>query len=98
MKNDVTNNKPASDNPQPLANGRVCCVLGLSCCIPPEGLNVEEARKSAVAGILKKLCTKLNDDDAAEIAHGLLSEFDLVPSGVGTAIAQGYSRWIKQGG
>lgn len=82
-----------------LANGKACCILDLPCCIPPpnSGLTQSGARKMAVAGIFMKLCSTLSENDAIAIAEGLLAEFDLVPAGVGSAIAKGYARWMKQG-
>lgn len=84
-----------TDSIPSVANGKACCILGLPCCIPPGGLTQEGARKLALAKTMQKICSSLSDSDALEIADGLLTEFDLVPAGVGKAIAASYMRWIK---
>jgi hypothetical protein len=76
-------------------SGPACCILGLSCC-PPGGLTISGARKAQLAKALQKICATLNENDSFELAEGILADYDLVPAGVGAAIAQGYSRFIKR--
>lgn len=76
-------------------SGPACCILGLSCC-PPGGLTPTGARKLHLVRKLQNLCSSLTDREASEIADGLLAEFDLVPAGVGIAIANAYDPWIKR--
>lgn len=74
--------------------GPACCILGLSCC-PPGGLTIEGARKVHLAKKLQSVCVYLSDDDAMKITEALFAEYDLVPAGVGKAIADGYASFVK---
>lgn len=76
-------------------NGRVCCVLGLTCCIPPQGVTVEQAQESQLAYIIRAASRfEVSRDDAQVAAKAILEHVDLVPKGVGLAIVQGYARWL----
>lgn len=80
-------------------SGPACCILGLKCCPPPpSGLTVDGARKMHLAKMLQTICPKLSENDGIELAEGILADYDLVPAGVGSAIAQGYAQFIKKGG
>lgn len=76
-------------------NGRVCCVLGLTCCIPPQGMAVEQAQEAQLAHIIRAASRfEISRDDAQIAAKAILEHVDLVPKGVGSAIVQGYARWL----
>jgi hypothetical protein len=81
-------------------NGRACCLLDLSCCIPPAGSTTAQMQETTMAQIIREALVDagyegLSVSDCAAAARGILRYVDLVPKGVGAAIAKGYSRFMK---
>lgn len=82
-----------------MSNGPVCCILGVCCPPPPEGINGPQVK--ALAKFLNEAMkdqewswqeppasrSRTLGDLAAE---ALLANFDLVPRGVGRAIVEAY--------
>lgn len=95
-------NDDLQKNPgQPAAlNGRACCLLGLSCCIPPSGSTVAEMQVDTMAflirqGLLDAGYEGVSLKDCAAAARTVLHHVDLVPKGVGAAIVAGYDRFMS---
>jgi hypothetical protein len=76
-------------------NGRVCCLLGLTCCVPPAGMTKEEAQLASLAYIIRKACGfGMSAADANNCAAAVLEHADLVPKGAAKgmeAAARAYS-------
>lgn len=72
-----------------MSNGHFCCLVG-ACC-DPDGQRAALAKKlAALSG------GTYSADELKAVSGGLLDEFDLVPKGVGAAIATGYQPMFKE--
>jgi hypothetical protein len=79
-----------------MSNGVRCCLLGVCC--PPFADGSEEKRLEALTEMIASRLPGDGDTLAAETwksaaraaAHVVLSQFDLVPKGLGDAIVEAY--------
>jgi hypothetical protein len=83
-----------------LADGRVCCILNLSCCNPPGDL---AARQHALAEVIYGFSGQPKAASvpawAIECAKNMLEHFDFVPAGSGAhviALASAYAENLKK--
>lgn len=93
LNGDKTVSQPSAGAAE-LLNGRICCALDLPCCIPPTGVSRVDAQADAICNFLEKAYAI--DGTHMTAAKALLAHFDLVPPGVGKAIAKGYDRFLRQ--
>lgn len=79
-------------------NGRVCCLLDLPCCIPPQGAQPGEAQLEALAHLIKEAFNGAGPDEPkfTRAAKAVLEHVDLVPKGAGSAIARAYAPYFKE--
>jgi len=78
-------NASEGDRPKAAGNGIGCCILELPCCKPPG------SRAGALAKIIRAAIGEEAKPSACiDAAEAILEHYDLVPSGVGKAISEGY--------
>lgn len=80
-------------------NGRTCCLLGLTCCIPPGGAAQAPTQVETLAWLLREATAGMADgpiskECADQAAAALLEHVDLVPKGAGEGIKSAYARFM----